>query len=123
MKKVICTICPLSCEVELLFDKEVIEVRGNKCPRGKRYAIKEHESPERTLTTTLRVEEGAYPLLPVRTDRPIPKELLLPAMRHIQGLRVQAPIVMGDVILPHLLQTEANLVASRSLKRGEEKGL
>lgn len=45
MRKIItCTVCPLSCQVvlELNAEGEILSVTGNKCARGKTYAIKEH---------------------------------------------------------------------------------
>lgn len=117
-KTIICTVCPLSCSVRLELDEnnEVLSVTGNRCPRGKTYAVKEHTAPERTLTTTVRAVGGVLPLLPVRTDKPIPKDMLLKAMQATASLTVEAPVRMGDVIVENFLGTGANLVASRDLE-------
>jgi CxxC motif-containing protein len=114
-KTIVCTVCPMSCSVvfELDENNEILSVTGNRCPRGKTYAIKEHTAPERTLTTTVHIEGSVLPLLPVRTDKPIPKELLLEAMQKTADIIVKAPVKMGDVIVENLLGTGANLVASR----------
>ncbi|MGI6150036.1 MAG: DUF1667 domain-containing protein [Limnochordia bacterium] len=116
-KSIICTVCPMSCNVTLELDDngEIISVSGNRCPRGKTYSIKEHTAPERTLTTTVRAVGGVHPLLPVRTDKPIPKGLLLQAMKETAKITVKAPVKMGDVIVENFLNTGANLVASRDL--------
>ena len=53
---------------------------------------KEHTAPERTLTTTVHIEGSVLPLLPVRTDKPIPKELLLEAMQKTADIIVKAPV-------------------------------
>lgn len=75
LKRITCTVCPLSCEVVLEIGEngEILSLTGNKCARGKTYATKEHTAPERTLTTTVKIKGGVHPLLPVRTDQPIPK--------------------------------------------------
>ena len=114
-----CTTCPSEClltvEVERDADGAVVEVRsvtGNSCPRGDTFAHQELTCPMRVLTTTVAVSGGDEALLPVRTTEAIPLELHAQAMNLISGLVVEAPIRMGDVILPNLLDTNINLVAS-----------
>ncbi len=118
MTKIItCTVCPLSCEIvlELGKDGEILAITGNKCVRGKTYATKEHYAPERTLTTFVRANGGIHPLLPVRTDRPIPKEKLWEGMLAAADLRVKAPVAMGEVLIEDFLGLGVNLIASRDM--------
>lgn len=117
-----CTTCPSEClltmEVERNVDGHVGEVRsvtGNKCPRGDKFAHQELTCPMRVLTTTVAVSGGDEALLPVRTAEAIPLELHAQAMALIRGLVVNAPIHMGDVILPNLLNTNINLIASMDI--------
>ena len=56
-------------------------------------------------------------MLPVRTAEAIPLELHAQAMDLIRGLVVNAPIRMGDVILPNLLDTNINLIASMDINQ------
>ena len=114
-----CTTCPSEClltvEVERDADGAVVEVHfvtGNSCPRGDTFAHQELTCPMRVLTTTVAVSGGDEALLPVRTTEAIPLALHAQAMDLIRGLVVEAPIRMGDVILPNLLDTNINLVAS-----------
>lgn len=118
-----CTTCPSEClltvEVECDADGHVAEVRrvtGNSCPRGDKFAHQELTCPMRVLTTTVAVSGGDEVLLPVRTAEAIPLELHAQAMALIRGLAVNAPIHMGDVILPNLLDTNINLVASMDIE-------
>ena len=117
-----CTTCPSEClltaEVERDADGHVAEVRsvaGNSCPRGDKFAHQELTCPMRVLTTTVAVSGGDEALLPVRTADAIPLELHAQAMALIRGLVVNAPIHMGDVILPNLLDTNIDLVASMDI--------
>ena len=117
-----CTTCPSEClltvEVEREADGAVVEVRsvtGNNCPRGDKFAHQELTCPMRVLTTTVAVSGGDEALLPVRTAEAIPLELHFQAMALIRSLVVEAPIRMGDVILPNLLDTNINLVASMDI--------
>ena len=69
----------------------------------------------RVLTTTVAVSGGDEVLLPVRTVEAIPLELHAQVMALIRGLIVKAPIRMGDVVLPDLLNTNINLIASMDI--------
>ena len=117
-----CTTCPSEClltaEAERDVNGAVVEVRsvtGNSCPRGDKFAHQELTCPMRVLTTTVAVSGGDETLLPVRTAEAIPLKLHAQAMALIRGLVVNAPIHMGDTILPNLLNTNINLVASMDI--------
>lgn len=117
-----CTTCPSEClltvEVERGADGAVTEVRsvtGNSCLRGNKFAHQELTCPMRVLTTTVAVSCGDEALLPVRTAEAIPLDLHAQAMDLIRGLVVKAPIRMGDTVLPNLLNTGINLIASMDI--------
>ena len=121
-----CTTCPSECllTVEVKHDANgaVVEVRsvtGNSCPRGDKFAHQELTCPMRVLTTTVAVSGGDEVLLPVRTTEAIPLALHAQAMDLIRGLVVNAPIRMGDVVLPNLLNTNINLIASMDVTKGQ----
>lgn len=116
-KHITCTVCPLSCDVVLKLDEhgEILALTGNKCARGKVYATNEHTAPERTLTTIVKARGGIHPLLPVRTNRPIPKGRLQEGMLATAKLVVDAPITMGDVVVKDFLGLGVDLVATRDL--------
>ena len=121
-----CTTCPSEClltvEVERDSNGAVVEVRsvtGNSCPRGDKFARQELTCPVRVLTTTVAVSGGDEALLPVRTAEAIPLALHAQAMDLIRGLLVDAPIHMGDIILPNLLDTNINLIASMDIDRAQ----
>lgn len=117
-----CTTCPSEClltvDIERDADGTVVEVRsvtGNSCPRGDTFAHQELTCPMRVLTTTVAISGGDEALLPVRTAEAIPLALHAQAMNLIRGLVVKAPIHMGDVVLPNLLNTNINLIASMDI--------
>lgn len=117
-----CTTCPSEClltvEVERDADGALIEVHsvtGNSCLRGDKFAHQELTHHMRVLTTTVAVSGGDETLLPVRTAEAIPLELHAQAMALIRGLVVKAPIRMGDVVLPNLLDTGTDLIASMDI--------
>ena len=58
---------------------------------------------------------GDEALLPVRTAEAIPLALHAQAMDLIRGVVVEAPIRMGNVVLPNLLDTGTDLIASMDI--------
>jgi CxxC motif-containing protein len=115
---IICVGCPLGCEIKLILSDrdEVIEVGGNKCKEGKQYALEEFSNPVRTLTATVLTKDSSQSLLPVRTSKPILKTLLRQGMSIIAGTTVKPPIKMGDVIVPNLLDTGVDVIATSDLR-------
>ena len=119
LEKVIpCITCPIGCAITVRGEgSEIVRMTGNQCKRGEEYARNEFIHPERILTTTVMLEGTDNPLLPVRSDKPIPKELLIPCMQEIRNVRIAAPIPRYQTIIPDILGTGANIVAT-----GEAKG-
>ena len=116
-----CTTCPSECAltIETRIDENGVEhvllVQGNRCARGRKFAEQEIIRPMRILATTIVVRGGDEKLLPVRTARPIPRDLHLSAMRDIRHTSVTAPVHMGDVVMSDLLGTGVDLVASMNV--------
>ncbi len=115
MKELICIGCPNGCLLQVDEEKD-FKVTGNKCLIGERYGKEELINPVRTLTSTVRISHAIHPLLPVRTDKAIPKSLLLKAMEEINLIQVNAPVKMGDIVLENIFDTGANVIASRSME-------
>ena len=112
-----CIICPMGCsmEVEVETDagghKKVLSVKDNGCKRGEQYAAKELQNPTRTLTTTIKVEGGLLPVVPVKTAGEVPKASLLQCMEVVRRASCKAPIKRGDILLYDLLGTGINIIA------------
>ena len=118
IKVIRCIVCPTGCEIQAKKDKKGnIIFEGYTCDRGLEYANQEFYEPKRILTTTIRVENGFLPLIPVRTDKPILKEKLSEALVEIAKTKVNAPIKMGDILIENILGLESNVIASRNLTK------
>ncbi|MFX1304046.1 MAG: DUF1667 domain-containing protein [Promethearchaeota archaeon] len=114
-KDIRCIICPTGCLVHVEnVDGELI-IEGHSCKRGEEYAREEFISPKRILTTTMRVENGFLPLIPVRSDKPIPKDRLEDTLKEIALNKLKAPIKMGDILIENVLGLDINIIASRDL--------
>ena len=108
-----CIVCPLGCQLEVeLEGKKVLSVTGNTCPRGKVYAETECVAPMRTVTSTVKCEDGS--LVAVKTDRTIPKESIFDCMKIINRAVVKLPISVGDVLIKDVFG--ANIVATENKK-------
>lgn len=113
MKEIICITCPRGCHLQV--DETTLAVSGNSCPRGETYGRNELQHPVRVLTSTVRLTGAAIPRLPVKTDRPLPKELLRDCMALLDGITAVSPVRTGQVLAENILGTEVNIVATRSL--------
>lgn len=108
-RKLTCIICPLGCELNVKLEEgKVISVSGNTCKRGEIYAKNECTNPQRTITSTLRCEDGS--LVPVKTDRPIPKGKIEECMKIINAATAKLPVRVGDIIIKDVFG--ANIVAT-----------
>ncbi len=111
MRKLTCIVCPLGCEINVELDKgNVISVSGNTCPRGKVYAKNECTNPQRIVTSTVRCEDGS--MLPVKTDKTIPKSKMSDCMSKINKTVAKLPVVVGDIIVRDVFG--ANIVATKN---------
>ena len=114
-RELTCIVCPKGCQLTVeLEGKTVISVTGNTCKRGEAYAGAECTAPMRTLTTTAAVEGGG--VVPVKTDRTVPKELLFECMREINAVRVPADAKAGELVIENILGTGANVVITRNAR-------
>ncbi|MBQ3519154.1 MAG: DUF1667 domain-containing protein [Clostridia bacterium] len=110
-----CVACPLGCQLTVTLDGDnVISVTGNTCKRGDAYARTEIFCPTRSLTTTVKCEGGIHPVVPVKSSVPVPKDKLLECMKVINSVTVQAPVMVGQVIIHNILGTDAHIVATNN---------
>jgi len=109
VRELTCIVCPRGCalRVEIEEGKDLV-VTGNACPRGVQYATDECTHPMRTITTTVRAQNGS--VIPVKTDRTIPKEKMFDCMVEINKAVASLPAHVGDVVIADVLGTGANVV-------------
>lgn len=116
MKELICIVCPNGCHLKV-DDENGYTVTGNQCPRGAEYGRTELQNPTRVLTSTVRVEGGMHRRISVKTNKPIPKGMMFQAMACLDEVDLTAPVKNGQVIIPDLLGTGADLVATRAMEK------
>ena len=118
-----CIRCPRGCQLEVAVeDGAVVSVAGNACKRGEVYGKAEVTAPVRVVTSTVRVlQDGRVPSrdravrCPVKTSDAIPKGLIFDAVKAIEAASIKPPVRIGDVIIPHICGTQADLVATKNI--------
>jgi CxxC motif-containing protein len=113
MKNYICIICPAGCHLEI---DENLLVTGNKCIRGKDYAISEFKNPKRILTTTIKTMSSDIKRLPVKSSSALPKDLLFECMKIINSKIIDKNVKIGDIIITDILNTGINIIATKSIQ-------
>ncbi len=117
-KHFVCVVCPIGCEIDVVYEgSRIISMEGNKCEKSVEFVTQELIEPMRVLTTTVRIQGARWPVIPVRTDKAIPKRLFPRVMKRMSSIKLQAPVNMLDVVLGDILHTGANIVATRTLPR------
>jgi len=96
-------------------DGHVVQMHGYVCERGKNYAVAEATNPLRMLTTTVRVEGGTLPLLPVVSSAPLPKDSVAACVCMLADIVVSAPVREGEIVYPKVMGLNVDIIASRNL--------
>lgn len=117
MRELTCIGCPLGCSLRVFEEDGTLRVEGNTCPRGATYAENEVRCPKRTVTSTVAIRGGALDRLSVRTQTDIPKEKIFDCMAQIKALCVDAPVAIGDIVLPDVAGTGVALIATKSVPK------
>ena len=112
----VCVFCPIGCEIDVVHeDGNIISMEGNKCERSQEFISQELVEPMRILTTTMRIQGARWPVIPVRTDKPVPKRLFPRIMRRLRRIELRAPVSMLDTVVKDVAGTGANVIATRSM--------
>jgi CxxC motif-containing protein len=114
----VCVVCPIGCEIDVVHDgSKIISMEGNKCEKSVEFVSQELIEPMRILTTTVRIQASRWPVIPVRTDKAVPKRLFPRIMRQLRPIKLQAPVNILDVVVSDVLHTGSNVIATRTIPR------
>jgi CxxC motif-containing protein len=117
-KHFVCVVCPIGCEIDVVHDgSKIISMEGNKCEKSEEFVTQELIEPMRILTTTVRIQGARWPVIPVRTDKAVPKRLFPRIMNQLKRIKLQAPVNMLDVVMNDIARTGANVIATRTMPR------
>jgi CxxC motif-containing protein len=110
-KELICISCPAGCR--LTAEKEsngAWQISGNRCPRGKAYALQELTDPRRVVTTTVASDSERMPRIPVRTDKPLPKRFIAPLLDKLYAMEVKIPVKSGEILLENVENSQVCVI-------------
>jgi CxxC motif-containing protein len=120
-REMICVICPNGCQLKAEIQEEerpvVSKVTGNLCDKGPEWAKQEIVNPMRTISSSVLVEQGDFPIVSVRTDSPISLKNIFDVMEEIKIARVKAPVKIGDIIIKEVAGLPCNIVATRNVQK------
>ncbi|MBQ9153307.1 MAG: DUF1667 domain-containing protein [Solobacterium sp.] len=107
MKNLTCIICPNGCRLEI---DENDHVSGNLCPRGTDFALQELKNPQRSVSTTCRTVFPGIPVVPVRTEREVPKRIMKEIVREVSRIVIDQKMDIGDTVAENILDTGVNVI-------------
>lgn len=113
IRELTCINCPMGCLLTVEMDgDEIKEISGYTCPRGKTYAQKEVTDPTRIVTSTVKVVGGKRERVACKTAHDIPKDKISAVMEAINAAQVQAPVVIGEVLIADVAGTGVDVIAT-----------
>jgi len=130
MRNLTCIVCPIGCSLEIEDSNGLqnLSVTGNKCSRGKEYAIEEIRAPKRTVTATAQIigiqtaadtnngAELSIHRVPVKTSSPCLREKIPALLEDIYKIKVNLPVKMGDVLISNWNNENFDVIATRTIK-------
>jgi CxxC motif-containing protein len=117
-KEITCIVCPIGCKILVRTDGTQFELLdGNKCKKGIDYARNETLDPRRVLTSAVLVKNGEWPLVSVRTSRPIPKNKIFDVLTEIKETSIEAPVKIGQKIIKNTAGTKIDIIATKTVKK------
>jgi CxxC motif-containing protein len=117
--EVVCIVCPLGCRVTV----SERNISGYKCPKGRDYAYEEATNPVRVYTGSVKISNGDFSVLPVRSVSGVPKNRMRDVASLLRELTLHAPVRIGQVVIADVLGTGVDIVATRSVTRIPESFL
>lgn len=113
-KEMICIVCPVGCHLSI--DTDSMEVTGNRCPRGAKYAKIEITNPTRVVTSTVKVNSKFQRRVSVKTTNAIPKGRIFDLMDLLDSVELEVPVRIGDSVLENVFDSGEDVVVTMKLE-------
>jgi len=69
------------------------------------------------LTTSVFVNNGDWPLVSVKSSKPVPKEKIFSILNEIKKTKIDAPVKAGQTIIKNVSDTNIDIIATRIVKK------
>jgi CxxC motif-containing protein len=112
VKTIFCISCPNGCLLKVYGGAYDLNVEGNGCDEGLAYAESEMRTPSRTLTTTVRTKFPGVPVLSVRTDGEIPKNIIMDAINELNQITIETEMNCGDILVEDIADTGVSVIVT-----------
>lgn len=113
-----CVLCPNGCEINVQHEEDrILEIKGNKCPKGRQYAQQEMTDPRRTIASSVRITGSFLPLCSVRLTKPVPKKYIFPVMEEINKVELTAPVQIGKTVIRQVCGLDADVIVTKNMER------
>ena len=113
-RNMICIGCPMGCELTVTVeDGKAVNVTGNTCGIGKKYAETEVSAPTREVTSTVISAQGIP--VPVKTRTPVPKEKIFDVIKAIKAARPELPLRIGDTVVSDAAGTGVDVTVTKNV--------
>ena len=116
-KELICISCPLGCRLIATVDSDTntVILEGNKCPRGEIYGKEELLTPKRIVTATVKIKSNSINRIPVKTNKPIKKELINDLLEFLYKIEVEPPKKIGDKLVMDYKNSGVDVIFTRNV--------
>jgi len=117
-KEITCIVCPIGCKILVKTDGSNFElIDGNKCKQGINYAKSEALDPRRVLTSSVLVQNSQWPLVSVKTSKPVSKNKIFTVLQEIKNSKVKAPVESGQIIIKNVCNTKIDVIATKRIEK------
>lgn len=72
---------------------------------------------ERIFTTLVRIKGAKCNVVPVKSSKPIHKDLWIDCSKALSRLYVGAPIKIGDIVCKNILNTGVNIICTKNVDK------
>lgn len=114
-ERLTCLLCPIGCEIEVEPEGDAVRVAGQQCDKGIDFAAEEVLRPKRNLATSVPVSGTEDRMVSVRLTDRVARDMIFPILEEIAKLRPAAPVRRGDVLIPNVLGTGVDVIATRTV--------
>ena len=112
VREIVCIVCPNGCRIQCEAKDGKMQCNGQKCLRGKEYAIAEMTHPMRSLTTSVKTVFPDTPVVSVRTSGEIEKSKLIDVAKALGQIIVDQRIKIGDIVAENICNTGINVICT-----------
>ena len=111
-KELTCIVCPVGCNLKIYsIDGGSYIIKGYKCKKGKIFAEEEGIDPRRIVTTTIKIDSENLNRLPVKTNKPVPRDKIINFVKEIKKIKAKPVIKVGDILSRNIINSGVDIVS------------